>query len=481
MRYNGFCGPSNPSQSVVADGERLTNWFIEPSQSPYAATPAALYPTPGRKLVLQVPDVDCHGIYAIDKYAFAAVGAGFYELFNDWSYVKRGAIAQDSNPATYGFNPQTNELCFSTGGNAYVYNVTTFVLTQVLTAEATMVGAINGRFLAFNAKTGRVKMSALNDGLTWPGSPYEFGNGQTADPWRTMIVKPPEIWFIGQRSGAVWYDTGAFPQPYAPINGAVFPVGICGSFAGGIVGGQIMWVTETDAGSGQIVSAQGYSPKVISNYAIDTAIRTYSQQGSLSDTELLAYQDQGHTFACFTFRLGQNTWCVDSNGLWHERRRWNQNTASWEAWRARGYAYCFGKHLTGDWSTGVISELDTTHGLEADGAMIRRVRVPPSLWAERPDRLFVERMEVIVEPGLGVSSGQGSDPLCMLRTSTDGKTWSAERKARAGRMGEFGTRVAFSRCGSSEKLWVPEFSVTDPIPWRVLGADVQGSGIAGRG
>jgi len=36
--------------------------------------------------------------------------------------------------------------------------------------------------------------------------------------------------------------------------------------------------------------------------------------------------------------------------------------------------------------------------------------------------------------------------------------------------------VRWSRCGSSEKLWMPEVTVTDPIPWRLSAADVLGDG-----
>ena len=33
-----------------------------------------------------------------------------------------------------------------------------------------------------------------------------------------MIVAPPEIWLIGEQTGEVWYDSGAYPQPFAPIS-----------------------------------------------------------------------------------------------------------------------------------------------------------------------------------------------------------------------------------------------------------------------
>ena len=68
----------------------------------------------------------------------------------------------------------------------------------------------------------------------------------------------------------------------------------------------------------------------------------------------------------------------------------------------------------------------------------------------------------------------------MMRTSTDLKTWSNTQLAAAGAQGTFGTRVYWTRLASSDRAWVPEVTVTDPIPWRIVGADVEGRNIQGR-
>jgi hypothetical protein len=30
-------------------------------------------------------------------------------------------------------------------------------------------------------------------------------------------------------------------------------------------------------------------------------------------------------------------------------------------------------------------------------------------------------------------------------------------------------------------MWVPEITVTDPIPWRIMGAEIDGRGFFGQG
>ena len=80
----------------------------------------------------------------------------------------------------------------------------------------------------------------------------------------------------------------------------------------------------------------------------------------------------------------------------------------------------------------------------------------------------VSRIEVLLESGLGTTTGQGQRPTLMLRSSTDGgKTWGVERTASAGAMGEYQTRCLFWRMGQARNR-VFELSVSDPIPWRIL-------------
>ena len=79
-----------------------------------------------------------------------------------------------------------------------------------------------------------------------------------------------------------------------------------------------------------------------------------------------------------------------------------------------------------------------------------------------------------------VTNGRNSGRVTlMMRTSTDLKRWSATQLASAGKQGEFNTRVYWTRLASSDRVWVPELSVADPIPWRLVGANVEGRNIQG--
>lgn len=476
--YNGFCGPSNPLQAYMADRERLVNWYVEQVDSPAAPTSAMLLPTPGQTAYITTTDVGVRAITSeIQGRVFAVVGTGLWELFATKTATKRGTVAQDNYPATISYNGITGgQLFITSGGNGYCYVLATNVLTQVLTNESTMGGMKDGFFLSFNIINGKVLVSDLNDGMTWDPLVY-FQRSIAPDPWQAMVVGNPELWFVGDQTGEAWYNTGASPQPFAPIPGAFFQYGTKAPFSVTMAGSTLVWLSHTKDGAGQVVAARGYSPQPISNYAVDTAIASYDRDSTIEDCETLVYQQDGHTFACVHFPSANSTWCVDmSTGQWHERGSWNIDESRYDVWHPRVHAHAFGKHLVGERATGVISEMDVTLGLEADGSAIRRMRIGPPLWAAQRQGIVIARLDLIMDTGLGLSSGQGSDPMVMMRSTGDSRRWSSERQCSAGPMGHYGRRVFWTRCGSSNRVWFPEITVSDPIPWRLCGAEVQGSG-----
>ena len=471
MRWPGFCGPANRTLSPVANAERTVNLYQERNESEAAPFNPNLYPTPGQTAWIQTSDVGGRGFVEAGGRGFGVIGGGFWEVKADGTKTRLQDVAQDEYPATFAYNAVMGQLLVGSGGNAYLFTLATNAWATVLTGEAHQVGFLNGRFLAFNRTNQHVRMSELNDGATWDPLLW-FGRTQASDPWVSMLVRAPEIWLIGTETGEVWYDSGAYPQPFAPINGAFFPSGTCAAFSAAVAGDQVTWVQKTKDGAGSIVAARGYAPQEISNYAVQTSLAPFDA-AELADAEVMVYAERGHLFAVWTFQRAGQTWCFDfKEGAWHERCSWDAIRGQEIAWKARQHGYLFGRHVVGARDTGLISILDPTAGDE-HGDVIRRVRVPPPIYAKAGQPLSVDRLEVYLEPGLGTASGQGVDPTLMLRTSKDGKTWGSERTASAGQLGEYGKKVVFTRCGATDKLFVCEVSWTDPVPLRLLGAEVN--------
>jgi hypothetical protein len=78
-----------------------------------------------------------------------------------------------------------------------------------------------------------------------------------------------------------------------------------------------------------------------------------------------------------------------------------------------------------------------------------------------------------METGVGTVSGQGVDPVVMMRVSRDGgHTWSNERTAGLGRLGEYTQRVFWNQLGRARDM-VFEVRISDPVAVAILGAELS--------
>lgn len=463
-RWPGFCGPFDKSQSIEANGAMTTNWYVQ--QLPkHSRADYALYPTPGTKRWATFTDVGGRALYEINNRAYAVMGSGVYELVSGKTGTRYGTVAQDGKLAYMVVGGVDNlELLVASAGNAYSVNLTSHALTQVLTGDATQIAYLDGYFLAF-AK-GKLRISDLDDGHTW--DPTQAAVRDAApDDWRAMIVNPPDVWLIGEQSGDVWYNAGTFPFPFAARAGLTYKFGIAAQYSLSAAGSSVLWLSRSADGDGIVVRTRGYNPQRASTPELEAEIAAYARTTTIDDAEGWTYSQEGKWFYVLRFPA-YATWVLDlDTNLWHRRSTYDTKTGLELPWRPRVHCQAFGKHLVGDAGSGVIAELDVAFGNEWDGTPIRRSRVPPALFSEhRAQR--VKRIEVFLESGLGLVSGQGSDPQMMAESSDDGgKTWAHERWLAAGKMGEYPKRQILRRCGRSRNR-VTRFSVTDPIPWRIV-------------
>jgi hypothetical protein len=82
-----------------------------------------------------------------------------------------------------------------------------------------------------------------------------------------------------------------------------------------------------------------------------------------------------------------------------------------------------------------------------------------------------------METGVGLASGQGSDPQVMLRISRDGgHSWGNEHWKSAGKQGKFKHRALWRRLGTGRDF-VFEVTITDPISVALISALLDAEGL----
>lgn len=475
--YPGFVGGSAIAQSPTASNARTVNWYCERQDE----QSEALYPTPGVTTLATAVESPGRAHFAQAGREFAVIGPTFYEIDANGTLTSRGTVAIDANPATICSSGDAGgEIFVTSGDNGYIFTLATNGFAQVRTGATTMGDYLDGFFLALDVATSTMFISDLNDGTTW--DPTQFAQRSiAADPWVSMKVSDRYIWLFGSETTEIWYNAGTAPFPFAPHPSGLVATGCAAAFSPEIVGGAIMWLARTSQGNGNVMRASGFAPDDVSTFPFHVVLDTYSADdisGAIGDT----YEDLGHVFYLLTFP-NQMTWAYDASSRaqmppdmrWTERGTWVSEDNAYIAWRPLYHAFAFNQHRMLDRDSGAVYVLDNSVSIDVDDRPLRRLRRPPAIPATDA-RVFVPTFELLLQAGLGTQSGQGSNPQVGLRISTNGgETWGSERLRGAGRVGQYTHRTRWTRCGSAPAggAWQPEIVVSDPIPWRLVGASVN--------
>ena len=481
--YPNFLGPSYVAQSPIADGERTMNWYAEPAQVPGESGPMALYPTPGVTSLVTADDAPGRAMIAVKDRTFCVMGRTLYEISSTYVLTSRNPstpMVNDGKPATISWNGDGGGELFITSGNyGYIFTLSSNAFAQVrdpaVDGGTTMGAQLDGYFIALDTSTSTIYLSDLLDGTTWDATQYQQRLIES-DPWVSIAVLNRQLWLLGSLTSEVWFDSGKTPFPFEPHPSGLVLYGCAAPYSTVVTGETLVWLAATKDGIGQVVQTTDFTPDVVSSLAVSTALAGYSTIGNaIGDS----YSEIGHTFYVLTFPTEQKTWAFDitpnmplpSPQRWAERGTWISEENVYEAWHPCYSTYQNSELLILDHTSGVLYRLSHSVGTDVDGRVIRRVRRPPSLFAQN-EVLRVSAFQLFLEPGLGLVSGQGSDPQVSLRISGDGgKTFGNELWSGAGKIGKFGARTRWLRCGSGRR-WMPEVVVSDPIPWRLLGASV---------
>jgi hypothetical protein len=333
-----------------------------------------------------------------------------------------------------------------------------------------------------------------------------------------LIVDHREVYLMGEASSEVWVDAGTSPFPFQRIPGTSTQHGIAAPFSLARVGNSFAYVSRNSRGQAQIMQMNGYIPQRISTHAVEnTLLNQY-----IDDAIAWTYQLEGHENYVVSFPTLNLTWAYDvTTQMWHKFLYVNDNN-QYQRHRGNCSAVFQGMVLVGDYANGKIYELDTNNYTD-DGQNIRRLRRAPHLVSDLQREYFSE-LQIQFQPGVGVGgfsntnlpSGVTSNtiylgttytltadqslnirsfetyvlgnnqqllpqstltnPQAMLRWSNDGgSTWSNEHWASVGQQGKYKNRAIWRRLGMARDR-IFEVSVTDPVKFVIVSANLKGEG-----
>jgi hypothetical protein len=450
------------SKSPNVTAQRRLNMYYEVLKQE-DKTRIAAYGTPGLGLFVSFGDTPVRGGYEFRDLVYFVHRGTFWEVNNAGVKTARGTIGTVSGRVDIADNG--TQIMIVDGVKGYIYNTSTLAFTEIVAAgfpaNPQTVDFLSGVFIVSITNSGRFYISDIYDGLTW--SALDFANAESnPDNLMNAFVSNGQLTLFGERTSEFWGVSGAQDFPFSNIQGSAIEYGLAARFSVVKFGDGVMFLARTRAGEVKVMYMQGYQPIDVTGYELASVINNYD---GLSAATAFYYELDGHPM--YELNIGGFTWLYDgSTQCWSEIQS-NGLTRH----LAETQVQFINRNLVTDYSNGNVYFLDK-EAYSDNGAPIARELVSKHIF-DNQDRIFISSLQVDMEGGVGLISGQGSDPQVMLQVSKDnGHTWGNERWVKLGAIGKYLTRVIWRQLGTGRDF-VFKIRITDPVKVVVTGAYLE--------
>lgn len=465
MKFN-FLGGQHKGFSKNQNSQETVNMFLE--VDPSEDNKLTLYRVDGKIAFLTLPTAPVYGMSEFRGVLYVVAGAYLYKVLNDYSYTTIGTVDLDFDTTIAANN--AGQVCFNSGvtSKAYVYNTNTSVLSQITDPAfygSPRVDYLDGYGVFVRPNTQEFYVSAYNDFLTFDG--LEF-NSNSSDPDNlvTGIVDHRELVLFGRKTTSFWFAVEGTTFSLDRRQGADMEVGCAADLSVAKIDNTVFFLGSNAYGSGLVYKLNQYTPQIISNRGIEYLINTFTR---IDDAFAYTYQKGGHSFYVLTFPTDNKTLVYDAS-IGDNDLAWTvRETYGLGRDRASCYAFAFGKHLVGDFVSGVLYELDEdTH---TDAGL-------PIVWSRTCAHIIsdfkrIKHKEVVLNFETGVGLESGDDPLVYLTYSDDGgHSYITPREASLGVIGQRKNRVMWARLGNSRDRVYKVFG-SEPVKTVLMGGYID--------
>lgn len=456
LHVGGYAGDSSPLASF-----RCVNLYPEKIKGE-TENDLILVGTPGTTLLKSL-SANTHRVGGAATHttsAYFVIGSSVFKYNTDGTSsvvgtlnTAGGAVSMSSN-GTEGL-----QLTIVDGADGWIWNGTTF--TQITDAQfpasPTKVEFIDGYTVVLEEDSDTFYLSDFYNSNSYTGTQSARAE-RNPDGLLNLAANNRQLWLFGVNTTEIWYNSGnAFPFDPLPNGFLQWGIFAANSLANLDAHG-LIWIAQDRKGKGQVLHAAGHDVREICPPEILSIWRTYS---SIEDAFAFSYQENGHVFYVLTFPTANRTWVYDlSTERWHERTFDGSNRVI-----ANSYTYFNNKHIVGDYGSGSIYDL-TLDEYDDDGEAIEREFITYHI-SSKGEKVRHVNLEVELETGVGLLSGQGSDPQIWMSFSDDGgRTFGNKRYQDIGAAGAYNTRISWPMLGSSRNR-VYKFGISDPVKVRI--------------
>ena len=531
MQINLF-GLGMQGKSPAVTAQRKLNMYFDVQQEQDRTTIAA-YRTPGLQSFVSFGDTPVRGKLSIDDLMYVVHRGTIWDVNNAGTKTSRGTLNTTSGRVDMSYND--SQILIVDGTNGYIYSTTYSTFFQVKqwdsgtttsttanklvdsggdfvnigikagmivynttdSTEATVTAVDSATTLSLSADvftSGEVYVigdadfpdgattvdflesyfiveledqyyiSGSNNGMKWDA--LDFATAESAPDGIVRVYQDHgDIVLFGEVTTENWGSSGTTDFPFSKVLGISSEWGLAAKWSVARFDNSLMYLAKNRMGEVMLVRLEGYYPKPINNNEFHSVINGYS---TVSDATAFAYLLGGHPMYQINFPSAGTSWLYDG------QTNMVSELGSYGLTRHRAEisTHFLNKNYVTDYANGNIYKLDDDTYTDNGESIICQLR-SKHIFSENDHNIIVDALQLHMETGTGLATGQGSDPKVMLRYSKDlGRTWSGEIQASMGKIGEYKTRAIWRRLGIARD-WVFEISISDPIKVVITGANLM--------
>lgn len=439
-------------KSANVNAQERLNLYIEIQSDPEKST-LTMYPTPGLVSFVYFGATAIRGCFEARGVAYIAWSGTLYSLLNDGTTANLGTLSTLSGRVDFAENG--TQIMLVDGANGYIYNTSTLAFNKIVDADfpgGDTVTFFNGRFVVNKPNTGQFYISALYNGLSWDALDFATAESDPDNLVRVMADSGVLV-LLGDKTIEFWGDSGAADFPYARIGGNAIEWGLAARWSLAKFMDSLIFLRRNRLGAVQVCVQQGGNCDPVSTPELDYVL---SQYAAVSDATGFTYMVSGHPMYQINFPTANASWLYDG-----QSQSWSQlQYASSGRHRAEMQFQLLNRSFVTDYQNGKVYRF-TEDAYTDDGAVIVREfigRHQPSGDLATFSTIWLE-----MEGGVGLQTGQGSNPQLMMQVSRDGgHEWGPEVWRDIGAVGKYKARAVFNRIGRARDFLF-KFRVTDPV------------------
>src|SRR6185437_5709530 len=477
-------GSLQSSKYVDISNQRTVNWYpVQFGPSAQAKNQQVLYPTPGLTTFCSPPGRYSRGGFVARtptyNRCFVVVDTTLYEVFANQSYSSLGTLpnlAYGSTPCWFKCNGN-NEVFIGHNSASNVFNMDTNTVTQITNANfpGSITSATYCDGYLFVVSGGFVYFSNANSCLNWTGSQVFHTTFRAAADVAVAAFRD-KVFCLTYESIEPYYEDGS-STVWARFPGSILSTGLLGPRLLSVFDGGIVFVGMSEQGQAHVylLSNEYNQLQPLSEHDPNIQWLLNQKQNELVDawTEVQKTKDGGALLRLYVPSM-KTCYCYNFlSGQWYEQRSYNPNPAadgSYELDMFRGI-HCIpfaGFNLFQDLYSGTIFYEDYSNQTE-NGTFIKRKRTSAT-FNQGYKNIAISTLEIDATKGVGLASGQGSNPILMVSTSDDGgHTFSSPRNLPLGNFGNYLYRAREDNLGTSRN-WTIDLELTDPLDLAIQNA-----------